>query len=147
MSNGLGVTYSQPPFRLFVDNNFRARPGPGPPPLLHFIGVQQPPEELRVIQRRQGNAESPSTRKNGPSGDGNGSGLFLYDPFQAKRKSSGSQKDPGPVSWVVGETGAVEIEVSNPSSVPMRVRRVGKLDANGATFCCKNKEYRLVCLL
>lgn len=56
------------------------------------------------------------------AGARSGSGLFLYDPFQARRDLDSASARETCHHWVVGETGAVEVDVSNPSSVPMRVR-------------------------
>ena len=96
----------------------RARPGPGPPPLLRFGGVHTPPPELRVMEQRGAADDEAALR----AGARSGSGLFLYDPFQARRDLDSASARETCHHWVVGETGAVEVDVSNPSSVPMRVR-------------------------
>ncbi|KAL4423746.1 hypothetical protein ABPG75_001047 [Micractinium tetrahymenae] len=97
------------------------RSGPGPPPLLFFLAPRRPPLPQRPVQftiglRQPGNGALTGRPGSGPS---------LYDPFSAKREQAAAAMSQavavGPVQWVCGELAGMEVEVSNPAAVGMRV--------------------------
>jgi hypothetical protein len=99
----------------------RSRPGKGPPPLLYFKRVVplQNEDALHVFDTKDLTAavSSPLTSPNASSNP------FLYDAFEARRKGQGSANDGSPqsVTWVCGETGAVEVEIFNPCPIELKV--------------------------
>ena len=106
----------------------KLRHGAGPPPLLHAPRALELSPDRRP---RAANDRGPTS----PAGD-DGS-VFLYDPYSERRRkdervqsSRGSDRhgnashDDGPRAWVVGELGALEVEVSNPTSIGIKVRRL-----------------------
>lgn len=111
----------------------KARPGRGPPPLLLVWGPRPLPTTLQPVRL----VVDPSAVPQSPAGR---QGLFLYDPFAAKRKlekaGSGdpaSESEAGTVTeWVCGEMAVVDIEVSNPSSVSIKIdKMVLEAELNG----------------
>ena len=103
------------------------RAGAGPPPLLHALAPRSPPLALAPIWIEQdlnaaaASVQSPSARQ----------GLFLYDPFSARRqKQRGQQRtkakgdDGTTVHWVCGETASIDIEVANPASVSIKIDKM-----------------------
>ncbi|KAL6781628.1 hypothetical protein ACKKBF_B08795 [Auxenochlorella protothecoides x Auxenochlorella symbiontica] len=97
----------------------RARPGPGPPPLLRFLAARPSAPALQLVA-----LGAPA-----PASPGTPGGPFLYDPFAARRgvaAAAGAAAAAGhaPLEWVVGEPAAVEVEVSNPSAVSLRIDRM-----------------------
>ena len=113
--------------------NERSRPGKGPPPLLRGPTPRAPPAPLAPIWIHEnpspGNA-SPSTIQSPSSLQS----LFLYDPFSARRqKARGELSKKGGICgdgdssnmyWVCGESGVLDIEVANPSSVSIQIEKM-----------------------
>lgn len=49
---------------------------------------------------------------------GEAKGPFIFTPFAARREPAVPE---GPVQWVAGETATVEVDISNPTTVPIKV--------------------------
>ena len=93
----------------------------GPPPLVH----NPRPMELKYDKKPMlFNVDLDGKET---SADNSKYGVFLYDPFSEKRTKGmidvqGTKTLTTPkCEWVVGELGFVEIEVSNPTSVSIKV--------------------------
>eukprot|EP00884_Botryococcus_braunii_P014443 jgi/Botrbrau1/229/Bobra.0022s0208.1 len=91
----------------------RVRAGPGPPPLLSFRRAVSPDASRSAFPLRLAMGSSTST-SNGP---------FIYNPYAAKEKEK-AQENSGPVRWIAGERAYVEIEIRNPTTVPIKVERL-----------------------
>ena len=49
---------------------------------------------------------------------GEAKGPFIFTPFAARREAA---VPAGPVQWVAGETATVEVDISNPTTIPIKV--------------------------
>lgn len=113
-----------------MDPEDKARPGPGPPPHLRLLGPRPPAPHLRPVTLKftPFSSRNPAaSSKDGGDDDGQGhSGPFLYDPFAAKRAAKQASQiaaaGPGYVCWVKDEVAVVDVEVSNPAAVGIKVR-------------------------
>lgn len=121
----------------------------GPPPLLKFLKSRRPGDALKprkfdsstflscsvlgARQRARSSFDKNTVNKNNNNDTSGGSsiksnGPFLYDPFAAKRaaaerdrQSQHAQQDE--VMWACGEPIVIDVEVSNPTSVGIKVNR------------------------
>lgn len=98
----------------------RARPCKGPPPVLFLVSMKplEGSNALKLLDLTRLGAFHTS-----PIMSPKESNPFLYDAFSAKRKE---KKQDGKevinvVDWVCGEPGSVEVEISNPSPLHIRV--------------------------
>ncbi|KAK9846875.1 hypothetical protein WJX84_009549 [Apatococcus fuscideae] len=95
----------------------RQRSGPGPPPLLIFCRCLPLPEPLRPqeLQILPTNARGPQE------------GPFIYSAFgdrQQQQQAAAEGMRQQEARWVAGEMGSVEIEISNPTTMQMKVDRL-----------------------
>jgi hypothetical protein len=49
---------------------------------------------------------------------GEAKGPFIFTPFSARREPAVPE---GPVQWVAGEAATVEVDISNPTTIPIKV--------------------------
>ncbi len=49
---------------------------------------------------------------------GEAKGPFIFTPFSARREPALPE---GPVQWVAGEQATVEVDISNPTTIPIKV--------------------------
>ena len=88
----------------------KQRPCAGPPPLLSFLRPLKATPHLapRAINFARVEGLTPG-KQDGP---------FIFTPFSARQKV----EDTGaPVEWLCGEVASVEVEISNPTAVPIKV--------------------------
>lgn len=84
----------------------------GPSPSCALVSLVEPPEPnwpLQLPPFEEGSADARPKR----------TGPFLYAAFKDR-----SGRKAGPLGWVVGETAAVEVELSNPLAVDVRLDRL-----------------------
>ena len=87
----------------------KQRPGAGPPPLLSC---------LRPLKAAPHLAARPIDFA-AVKGAGEGSaGPFIFTPFDASKKAEDAST---PLEWLCGEVASVEVEISNPTAVPIKV--------------------------
>jgi hypothetical protein len=55
-----------------------------------------------------------------PPRAGEAKGPFIFTPFAARREPAAPE---GPVQWVAGEAATVEVDISNPTTIPIKVGR------------------------
>ncbi len=47
-------------------------------------------------------------------------GPFIFSAFAARGEAAGGE---GPLLWVAGEVATVEVDISNPTTIPIKARR------------------------
>ena len=88
----------------------KLRPCAGPPPLLSFLRPLKAALHLAPRAIDFTHAEGLSS--------GQQDGPFIFTPFSTRQKA----EDAGaPLGWLCGEVATVEVEISNPTAVPIKV--------------------------
>ena len=100
----------------------RARPGvgAGPPPLLAWVATPPPPadEAPRLLEKEGWPAPRGRSK-------GRGDGPFIFSALGGERRAAATTPAAGPPpTFAAGEPVRVDVEVTNPASIPVQVERL-----------------------